>query len=99
MAQLCINHNCVDSVGVIDEGLRHGRTDVIPDHDQVIKVLSESIDREEKLRLGSLNVGTMREKAGEVVETLTRSKVDVCCVQKIRWRGASLRTIMGKDSE
>ena len=41
----------------------------------------------------------MRDCAGEVVETMTRRKVDVCCVQEARWRGASARLIAGKNNK
>ena len=34
-----------------------------------------------------------------VLETLTRRKVDVCCVQEVRWRDASIRLITGKNSK
>ena len=52
-----------------------------------------------KLRLGSWNIGTMRGCSGEVVEVLTRRKIDVCCVQEVRWKGASARMVTGKDTE
>ena len=29
----------------------------------------------------------MTARAGEIVETLHRRKIDVCCVQEIRWEG------------
>ena len=51
-----------------------------------------------KLRFASLNVGTMRGRASEVVETLTRRRIDICCVQESRWKGGSARFISGKDS-
>ena len=51
-----------------------------------------------KLRIGTVNVGTMSGRASEVVEMLTRRKVDVCCLQETRWRGGSARKIQGKDS-
>ena len=38
-----------------------------------------------KLRIGTVNVGTMSGRASEVVEMLTRRKVDVCCLQETRW--------------
>ena len=41
----------------------------------------------------------MRGCAGQVVETMTRRKVDVCCVQEVRWRGASARLIAGKNNK
>jgi hypothetical protein len=49
-------------------------------------------------RVGTLNVGTMRGKASEVVETLTRRRVDLCCLQETRWRMDGVRRIDGKDS-
>ena len=36
-----------------------------------------------KLRIGSINVGTMKGKANEIAETLER-KVDICCLQEAR---------------
>ena len=50
------------------------------------------------IRLGNINVGSMSGRANEVVEMLTRRKVDVCCLQETRWRGGSARKIEGKDS-
>ena len=44
------------------------------------------------------NIGTMRGRSSEIVETITRRNVDLCCVQEVRWRGASARHITGKDS-
>ena len=40
----------------------------------------------------------MRGRAEKVVETLTWRKVDVSCIQEVRWRGASARLIAGKNS-
>ena len=34
--------------------------------------------------LGTLNDGTIRGRAEEAVKTLTRRKVDVCCVHEVR---------------
>ena len=52
-----------------------------------------------QFRLGTLNVGTIRGRAEEAVKTLTRRKVDVCCVPEVRWKGASARLISGKNNE
>ena len=38
------------------------------------------------------------EKECEVVETLTRRDVDVCCIQETRCLGGNCRTIKGKDT-
>lgn len=50
------------------------------------------------LRIGTLNVGTMKGRSSEVVETATRRQMDMCCLQEVRWRGGSARMITGKDS-
>ena len=48
-------------------------------------------------RIATLNVGTMRGRSSEVVETMSRRGVDLCCVQEVCWRSASARFITGKD--
>ena len=48
------------------------------------------------LRVGTLNVGTLRGRAGEVVEVLSRRWVDVCCMQETRWSGESARFDSGE---
>ena len=53
---------------------------------------------QKKFRIASLNVGTLRGRSSEVVETMFRRNVDLCCLQEIRWPGASARMIEGKDS-
>ena len=42
-------------------------------------------------KIASWNIGTMRGRSSEIVETITRRNVDLCCVQEVRWRGASAR--------
>ena len=49
-------------------------------------------------KIASWNIGTMRGRSSEIVETITRRNVNLCCVQEGRWRGASARHITGKDS-
>ena len=49
-------------------------------------------------KIASWNIGTMRDRSSEIVETITRRNIDLCCVQEVRWRGASARHITGKDS-
>ena len=43
-------------------------------------------------------MNTLRGRVWEVVETLSRRKVDVCCMQETRYRGGSCCTIKGKDT-
>ena len=51
-----------------------------------------------KFRVGTLNVNTLRGRVCEVVETLSRRKVDVCCIQETRYHGGNCRIIKGKDT-
>jgi hypothetical protein len=37
-----------------------------------------------KIRVGSVKVGTMKSRGSEIVEMLTRRKIDICCVQETR---------------
>ena len=48
--------------------------------------------------IASWNICTMRGRSSEIVETIKRRNVDLCCVQEVRWRGASARYITEKDS-
>ena len=50
------------------------------------------------MRIASLNVGTMRGRSNKVVETTSRRGIDLCCIQKCRWRVASAKMIDGKYS-
>src|SRR5258706_14978800 len=45
-----------------------------------------------RLRIGTLNVGSMRGRAGEVVDMAERRRLDFCCLQETRWRGGSAKT-------
>ena len=49
-------------------------------------------------RVGTLNVGTKKGKTSEVVETMSRRRVDLCCLQETRWKLAGVKQIVGKDS-
>ena len=49
-------------------------------------------------RVGTLNVNTLKGRVCEVVDTLSRRKVDLCCVQETRYRSGHCRIIKGKDS-
>ena len=45
------------------------------------------------MRIGSVNVGTMRGRSGEIAEMAARRRLDICCVQETRWKGGSARNI------
>ena len=55
-----------------------------------------------QVRVATLNVGTLKGKEGEVVETLTRRRVDLCCLQETRLHGDlngnQARLVKGKDT-
>ena len=51
-----------------------------------------------KFRVRTLNVNTLRGRVCEVVETLSRRKANVCCIQETRYRGGNCRIIKGKDT-
>ena len=55
-----------------------------------------------KFRVATWNVGTLKKRGCEIVETLSRRKVDLCGIQEHRWAGGLLtnqsRMIKGRDS-
>jgi exonuclease III len=54
---------------------------------------------EGKISIATWNIGTMTNRTMEVTETLSKWKVDVCCVQETRWKGAGARIFStGTDS-
>jgi hypothetical protein len=63
----------------------------------VVDVVSEKLTMGNvarlRLRLGSVNTGTMRGRYGEVVEMMVRRRLDFCCLQETRWKGEGARMI------
>ena len=45
------------------------------------------------LRVCTVNVGMMRGRSREVLDMLVRRRVDVCCVQEVRYKGEGAITI------
>lgn len=50
-------------------------------------------------RLGTVNVGSLVGRSAEVVEMLTRRRVDIAGVQEVRYRNSGTRMIKGKSSK
>ena len=54
-----------------------------------------------KLRVATWNVGTLKSRSAEVIETLSRRRVDICGVQEHRWKGglatSQVRYLKGKN--
>ena len=89
------NDNYMDNgTGTSCEGVVHGR---VGDVGPARSISSEILQKRVALRVASLNVGTMRGRASEVVETLERRRIDICASQETRWKGGSARMIPGKD--
>ena len=59
-------------------------------------VIQQPLCKTWKLRVSSSNVGTMHGRASEVVETISRRRIDIWCVQESRWKGCSVRFISAK---
>ena len=91
------NHNYVNRAGVHHKDPAHGRVSVNPEHYQTV-IKQSGKHKHELFRLGTCNVGTLRGRAGEIIETLNQRKIDICRVQEVRWWGASTRTITGKNN-
>jgi hypothetical protein len=49
----------------------------------------------EVLRIGTVNVGTMKGRSAEIAAMLKDRRLDFCCLQETRWRGGSAREIAG----
>ena len=65
---------------------------------QRLNIASTPALKNTHFKVGSWNVGTMKGRSGEVVETLQRREVDLCCVQEVRFAGKGARMIEGKES-
>ena len=48
-----------------------------------------------KIKLATLNVGSMTGRSGEVVHLMSRKNMQVLCVQETKWRGSKAREIGG----
>ena len=48
-----------------------------------------------KLKVATLNVGTMTGKGREVADLMEQRGVDILCVQETRWKGEKARCIGG----
>ena len=44
---------------------------------------------------GTWDIGTLKGRSGEVCEVLWRRKVQVCCIQEIRWKDEGSRALQG----
>lgn len=49
------------------------------------------------LRVGTLNVDILKSRSGGSVEMLEWRRVDLCCIQEVRWKGSSTRFLIEKS--
>ena len=45
------------------------------------------------IRIGSVKMGTMRGRSGEIAEMAARRRFHICCVQETRWKGSNARIL------
>ena len=96
-----VSTNCVNGALANREGAAHGRGVVLRKQPQTVsKLLRKRGAGGTSFRIGTLNVGTFRGKEGEVVETVSRRRIDLCCLQEIQWKSGENpkpMIIVGKD--
>ena len=96
MVESYSERNCVNRARADDsKGPAHGRVIVRSGHCQTVIKRPDQTN----IRVSTVNVGTLRGRASEVVETISRRNVDICCLQEVRWRGAGTRLITSKDTK
>ena len=55
--------------------------------------LRKLADTTVRMKVMSLNIGTMTGKSKELADTMTRRKIDIACIQVTMWKGAKARGI------
>ena len=86
--------NCVNSTDAVGVSAAHGREGARSGRPQtVIKRPDQT-----RFRVGTVNVGTLSKRSGEVAETISRRNIDACSLQETRWKGTGARRITGKDT-
>ena len=79
-------------------GALHRRLGIVK-NEQGSSHLSRRVRRVSKLveptriRLGSWNVGSLTGKLRELVDTTTRRRVNILCVQEIKWKGQKAKEV------
>ena len=52
-----------------------------------VSIARPSVSYHIKILVCSWNVGTVRDRSNEVVEVMSKRKVDICGLQEVRWTG------------
>ena len=53
----------------------------------------------ERIKVATANIGTLRGRRREIVEMLTRRKVDICCLQEVRYKNEGCITFGSGDQK
>ena len=53
----------------------------------------KEISQENRIRIGTWNIGFVTGKLMEIVDTMTRSRINIVCLQKTKWVGEKSRKI------
>ena len=70
-----------------------GRVPTSQKHQGLPRPSSSETSPRIKMRLASLNVGSMTGKGREIVEVMQRRRIDVMSVQEVRWKGERAREV------
>jgi hypothetical protein len=57
------------------------------------QVRVKKLVQENRIRIGTWNVGFVTGKLMEIVDTMTRSRINIVCLQKTKWVGEKSRKI------
>ena len=52
-----------------------------------------------RVRVCTVNVGTVVGRSGELVEMLARRRVEICCLQEVRYKGKGCRVLKHGDDQ
>ena len=55
--------------------------------------LTKTNKKMKRVRITTLNIGTMTGKGREIVDMMERRKVDMACVQEVRWKSERAREV------
>ena len=103
MGETRSQRNCVNRAGTVSEGPSHRRKNIRSGHSQTVIKLPDQERLQERLRVATVNVGTLRGRASEVAETVSRRNIDMllaggplerCWYENHYWQRHSVQTIL-----
>jgi hypothetical protein len=82
-------------LGVSSIGFAHRHMDRQDRENVSMLSCKKVVSAREMVRVASLNVGTLTGKSVEVCEMLRRRKVQIGCLQEVRWKKAGVKKLEG----